>query len=73
MNNVTYSTDDVRDVEREVNELVYVVASLLVAICGALIASFLGLRRHRNVSSPQASVYGARRRSDRVRQDEIRL
>jgi len=73
MNNTTYSTDDVREVEREVNELAYVVASLLVALSGALIASFLGIRRRVNVSAPQTSVYGTRSRSDGLRKDEIRL
>ena len=73
MNNVTYSTGRV---EREVHdELVYVVASLLVALVSALVASFLGLRRRLrgNDSAARTSVYNPHCGSDGIRKDVVRL
>ena len=75
MDNDTVS-GDIQHLEREVHELVYVVASLLVATLSALVASFLGLRHrrhHRHDSTSPPPVYRARCRAVGLGQDEIRV
>ena len=72
MNNVTYGTGHA--VERAVHvELVYVVASLLVALVSTLVASFLGLRRRRNVSTARPSIHEPCSGSDAVWKDVVHL
>ena len=75
MNNTTYSTGDIRRIKCEVHELVYVVASVLVALVSILVASFLGLHRRLrgNVSANRNSIYNSCCGCDGLRENAVRL